>query len=140
MSVRHYDALNREVRSEQRDVRQAAGPPLTYTMHAAYDRAGNLVEEIDARGVTRRHAYDALNRRLRTTVSGPFGGPFNADGVVARLAYDREGNPVRTTDANGNPTVTEYDALHRPIRATDAESNVVEYAYDAANNRTNTLD
>lgn len=114
--TRHfYDALNREVRSELVDVRQSQGPPQTHISRVGYDRAGNLITETDARGVTRSHFYDALNRRVRTRVDGPFGGPFNGSGIVAQLAYDRAGNLTNQIDLHGGETRYLHDALYRPV-------------------------
>lgn len=154
--TRHaYDALNRQIRSELIEVPQADGSSLTYTNTVTLDRAGNLLAETDARGVTRQHTYDALGRRLRTRLLGPFGGPSNGSGIIAELAYDRAGNLTNEVDLHGFATAHVQDALYRVVethlpfagavlanrydrvgnrtRFTDAEGVATEVTYDALN-------
>ncbi|MGE4180034.1 MAG: Ig-like domain-containing protein [Limisphaerales bacterium] len=140
--TRHfYDALNRRVRSEQRDVPQAQGARETYVTRVAYDRAGNLVAETDARGVIRRHAYDALNRRIRTTLDGPFGGPSNGTGILAHLAYDRAGNLTNEVDLHGFATSHIHDALYRIVEShLPYPGSILTTRYDREGNKTRITD
>lgn len=110
-----FDALNREIETELRDILQADGSSVTYTNRVEYDAGGNLVAETDGRGVTRTHAYDALNRRTRTAIHGPYGGPSVPGGILARLAYDRVGNVTNETDLHNLPTSHRHDGLYRVV-------------------------
>ena len=140
--TRHfYDALNREVRSVQMGVRKGDGTTDDYTSRVAYDRAGNMIEETDARGVTRTHFYDALSRRVRTEVSGRHGGPFNGTGVVSILAYDSADNIVNETDMHGFTTIHEHDALYRVVESHLPFTNAAIFTrYDRVGNKTRVTD
>lgn len=140
--TRHvYDALNRPVRSEQSGIRQIHGPDSTHITRVTYDAAGNLASETDARGVIRRHFYDALNRRIRTSIEGPFGGPSNVDGVLARLAYDRAGNLTNEIDLHGLAIAHTHDALYRVLESRlPFPGAVVTHRYDREGNQTRSTD
>jgi RHS repeat-associated protein len=140
--TRHfYDALNRQVRSEQTNIRQAQGNPETYVTRVTYDRAGNMVSETDARGVIRRHFYDALHRRVRTSIEGPFGGPSNGNGIIARLAYDRAGNLTNEVDLHGFAISHVHDALYRIVENhLPFPATIITTRYDRLGNRTRVTD
>ena len=61
-----------------------------------------------------RFGYDDDNRLVTQT--------FDPDGLnlVETLAYDKAGNVVRRTDANGNETTSTYDLANRLRSVTDA--------------------
>ncbi|MCC6234133.1 MAG: hypothetical protein IT580_15930, partial [Verrucomicrobiales bacterium] len=140
--TRHfYDALNREVRVEQADVDPGTGVLETYRMTVARDLAGNLITETDARGVTRSHAYDAAGRRIRTSLRGPFGGPGNGDGVIARLAYDRAGNLTNEIDMHGAAIRHVHDALYRVVEThLPVPGAVIRTQYDREGNQRRVTD
>ncbi|MBI4603057.1 MAG: phage tail protein, partial [Planctomycetes bacterium] len=76
-----------------------------------WDSSSRLVEEVDPNGNAVRYAYDALDRRVSTTL---------ADGSAYTATYDVHDNPVRTTDPNGTVVIRAYDRLHRLVRASVA--------------------
>jgi len=140
--TRHfYDALNRQIRSEQLLVPQVQGPAETYVTRVAFDRAGNLTSETDARGVTRRHFYDALHRRIRTSIEGPLGGPSTVDGVIAGLSYDRAGNLTNEVDLHGFATAHVHDGLYRIVESRlPLPGAILTTRYDREGNKTRTTD
>jgi YD repeat-containing protein len=90
---------------------------------------------------TTTYEYDALNRRVATTVALEH---------TTQVAYDLLGNVTDETDANGVVTHTVYDERnlpvaviqnYRPAFQSDAETNVrIEYTYNAIGNRTGVKD
>lgn len=113
VSRTEYDALNRRVRMTQVGVPQGDGSRVDYVQTWQYDVAGNVVAEVDFRNVRREHRYDALNRRDRTTLAGPHGGPFNADGVLSQITFDRINNVLEEINHQGLTNRYAYDGLHR---------------------------
>ena len=65
-----------------------------------YDAAGNLILEVDSKGLHTRHEYDALNRRIVTTLP---------NARIRRTLYSSTGLEYETTDEQGNVTIKEYD-------------------------------
>ena len=115
-----YDALNRKVRAQQLNVLQATGNPVTYTNLLAYDEAGNIVSETDGRAVVRTYVHDALNRRVRTEMNGPFGGPFKPDRTLSAVTYDRVNNVQTETDLHGFVTTHLQDGIYRIVENSPA--------------------
>lgn len=102
-----------------------------------YDAEDNLVSQTDANGRVTYHEYDVLDRVVRQIENYIAGASPTADvNVTTGYEYDKMGNLLRLTDANGNPTTFEYDALYRLVRETDAENQVTRYGYDAVDNLT----
>jgi YD repeat-containing protein len=129
-----YDALGRRVET------RVAGPfgASQVESSSTYDLAGNRVTETDLHGHRTTLVYDGLYRVVATEL--PFTHAFielpAAGAARIRTAYDRVGNKVLETDANGHPMTFAYDAISRMIRKTDANGNIVAYTYDAAGNLT----
>ncbi len=121
--VNVWDGLGRKVKSRY---------PLGAEERAYYDGNGNLVRAVDPRGISVRHAYDPLNRRvadyLTETVSG--GG---AELLLRRIAYDDATGAVTEWDAVGNATVREHDALDREVSVTDALGGGLRREWDGVN-------
>lgn len=88
---------------------------ITADLHTTYeyDEAGNLVKEIDARGVEKRYTYDGLNRQLTTQISGPYQPESTV--IIAGATYDLVGNQRSTTDMHGYNTELIYDRLYRLV-------------------------
>jgi RHS repeat-associated protein len=86
----------------------------------AYDQSGNLTSVTDPMG----------------NVSGTPPGHF-----TTRYTYDPAGQPVTSTDANGNTTrFTDYDPNGFPQTTTDALGHVTRTAYDTVGNVVSTTD
>ncbi|WP_170266781.1 RHS repeat-associated core domain-containing protein [Brevifollis gellanilyticus] len=107
----------------------------------AYDAHGNLIQETDELGTATFHVYDALNRRIKTTLdlnrngvpdarytsvvnadvtaplTSPASSPYNGD-LVTETSYNRFNLPDTITDGRGVVTKLEYDLLGRLTKKT----------------------
>ena len=122
-----YDARNRLT-----TVTDAEGGRLTFT----YDPAGNLIETatVAPDGTVLEHTttvYDARNRAVETRTPHRPGSD-----AVTRTTLDANGNPVATTDPDGNPTAFAYDAADRLTRTTDALGATTARDYDVRDHLT----
>lgn len=132
----------------------------------AWDDAGRLVRQTDARGLTTTFTWDGWNRLLKVERLGEapvlhsYPSPFirewrqghrrgrerrdilgrvverlRSDGVVERLAYDRLGRHVETTEEAGGRTrqvwKTTYDPLDRPVARALAAGATQTFSYSA---------
>jgi len=134
-TLREYDVLNRLIKTE------INGPfgPNELLFEAAYDRVNNKLSETNVHGYVTTHTYDGLYRVVETILPHTHAfsdTPWGAGVAKIQTTYDRVGNIVRETDANGNATNYEYDPLYRLIKQTDADGNTITYEYDEANNKT----
>jgi RHS repeat-associated protein len=104
-----YDALNRPV---------SVTDPEGFTATAQYDLAGNKVVAVDQRGFRTDITYDHANRLVATLL--PEVADAENGGAPTRprttLAYDRNGNRIRETDARGLVTEHVFDSLNREVR------------------------
>jgi RHS repeat-associated protein len=116
--------------------RTALTSPDTGGRSASFDEAGNLIQQIDARGVAANHSYDELNRLTRIEwQSGGKGAPQavpnqyfydQGENGIGRLtgiadesgqtdfAYDLRGrmtSQVQTVNSNGAPAQTQSFAV-----------------------------
>ncbi len=93
-----------------------------------YDRAGNRIAIVDARGNIRRFSYDAADRQ-KTTV--------DALGRTTSWWYDRGGRLEEQQDPRGILLEYHYDGMDRvrQIYAVDF-SGSIEFEYDALGRRT----
>ncbi len=109
-----YDELNRPILVTDHGIIQADGSSVDLTVHNSYDEFGNLVLQIDARGVMTENTYDQLNRRTRTRIlDGPSAAPVGIDGVIMEMQFDTEHNELFMVDLNGDRTDYVYDGLYR---------------------------
>ena len=102
----------------------------------ALDPLGNRVREDvkDPGGALSRirsRVYDEMNCLLQE---------IGGENQTTVYAYDANGNPVSTTDPNGNPTTRAFDALDRSIATTDALNGTATITYDARDNETAVTD
>jgi RHS repeat-associated protein len=104
-----------------------------------HDAAGNLTSELDGRGVTATHQYDALNRRASSSYAGAGLPPQSVAYTYDTFAADNAGRGRLTaiTDPSGT-TTPRYDANGRVISKTQvvngpagARSFTVGYQYSA---------
>ncbi|GEP43096.1 hypothetical protein BGE01nite_23870 [Brevifollis gellanilyticus] len=84
-----------------------------------YDPHGNIIQEQDECFRNVFHEYDALNRRVKSTVDLNGNGLADAApaDIVTSTSYNDLGLPVRQVDARGTVTELTYDLLGRPIRS-----------------------
>jgi RHS repeat-associated protein len=117
----------------------------SFEIVTAYDANGNKESEVDARRITRKHTYDALNRLAKTEIAGGLSGEGPV-GPVAAYGYDLVGNKLWETDVNSLTTRFEYDGLDRLSKKVFPQvkpsgGNYEEgYAHDAVGNPTRLVD
>ena len=103
----------------------------TYT----YDKNGNLKTVTAPDLVSTTYTYDGRN--LQTLAAQPgrdeYGNPAE---LKTTTAYNWQGQPVETTDANGNTTRYTYDKRGQLVKITDAANNTTAYYYDRAGRKT----
>ena len=101
------------------------------TLHD-YDAAGNPTSRVEAAGTPLERAsvsrYDAYAQLLEVTQCGT-GGQLDA---TITYAYDRRGNTIAHTDAEGHTTHMQYDELGNLLTLTNALGQVWSNRYDAA--------
>jgi len=68
----------------------------------AHDRAGNVIEAIDAKNNKTINEYNAANQLIKQT---------NRINGVIEYTHDRAGNVLMSTDAESNPTKYVYDSV-----------------------------
>jgi RHS repeat-associated protein len=81
---------------------------------------------VDPLGNTTSFAYDFFGNPVSTT---------NADGDVASIASAANGVPLSLTDATGSTTQFVYDAAGNVVQQVDALGNTTDYTYDADGNQ-----
>ena len=151
--TREYDLLDRKTKETHVD--KTSG--IERTTEYRYDKAGNLVEEIDSRGSIRR-CYDLQDQMTEEV---------DREGNTRRFQYDKNGNLIKIIQPSDCPkngeegesyTFTydsmgrlesvrnalgfleeqnEYDANGNLIRRKDALGTLVEFTYDVANRQKN---
>ena len=78
-----------------------------YVSTYLHDRSGNMVRELDQRGVGTDHWYDRLHRHRTTTLS---------DGNLLEYEYDADGRLIEAVDPRGVTTSHAYDVAGRRWR------------------------
>lgn len=102
-----------------------------------YDARGNRTTMTEAANMaehrTTTYVYDKLDRLVETRGDAVPNGTSGASTVPAtRIAYDRRGNVIETTDANGARTLSYYDKLDRLIVSVDALGYYSTVTYSVA--------
>ncbi len=137
-STQEYDSLGRKIRAVDVDYGQKL---------FSYDLAGNLVSQTDARGITIRYLYDALNRQ--TLIDYPndkdvqFVYDLETKGTLSRVynnlgmdryTYDarlRKTREDRTMDGQTWTTTYAYDSMDRLVSQTYPDGEIVQYSYNS---------
>jgi YD repeat-containing protein len=105
------------------------------TLHASYDRWGNVLSSTDALGYTTSYAYNERNQITTTAEAAvtvvALDGTSTVTTPVKTSSYDVNGNLVASTDENGNTTRTYYNGLGQTIETVDGAGAVSYVAYDA---------
>jgi RHS repeat-associated protein len=118
-----YDAADRLTETILPDATPAADDDNPRT-RLVYDRAGQVVAHIDARGKRTDISYDAAGRR--TSVTDPLGN-------TTRTEYDAAGRRTATVDALGHRTEYVTDAAGRLIETIYHDGSSIRAEYDAVN-------
>jgi RHS repeat-associated protein len=138
-----YDDMDRVVRSEVSHFDSASQVPIgdgSATTQTRYNDNGQVVEEIDDGGHSRRTTYDTANRIATIT---------DAKGNVISYSYDAAGNAVsvserETSDLGSTDqvfvTTRDFDPLNRLIKEKDNAGNARVYRYDSRDERTSVQD
>ena len=137
-----YDALGRQSAQELRDPENT----LRYSLHLAYDQAGNLakrmyadnseeqfaydpvanlVRSVDPLGVVSEYGYDALGRQLTEKRAGE---------QIAGYGYDSQDNIIGVTDARSHVTTSVYDDFGRERQVVSPDAGTSASVYDEAGN------
>lgn len=103
-----------------------------------YDARGNRTKMIEASNMaehrTTTYQYDKLDRLIETRGDAVPDGVSGISAVpVTKIAYDRRGNIIETTDATGARTLSYYDKLDRLVVSIDALGyySTVTYSVDS---------
>jgi RHS repeat-associated protein len=101
----------------------------------SWDKQGNRLQVVQGRtGRIVQSGYDRLNRLVRMEERLP----SEPQSRTTLYSYDRNGNVVQKTQANGLVELTEYDALNRRTRQElkqgTSSLNAYAYAYDRQSN------
>ncbi|MCB0183209.1 MAG: RHS repeat protein, partial [Caldilineaceae bacterium] len=126
----YYDALARTVRTVNPDgtYNRTQYGPLTQIQ---YDEEDNTVGSPFANTPT-TFSFDGLERLLGTEEINIVNGQLER--YTTRYEYDRLGNLVKLTDAQGNIKTMRYDALGRKLQMVDPDKGEMIYTYDDAGN------
>ncbi len=111
-----YNAANR---LEKVFADPAASTVATLTI--AYDGLGRMSRQTDVAGKVTNFYFAGSRSEVEAPLS-----------VRTIAFYNWQGLPVRSIDAVGRTTVTDYDAAGRSVKVTAPEGNAVEYTYDDA--------
>jgi YD repeat-containing protein len=116
----------------------------TAVIKQQFDRWGNVIEVLDARGFQTRYRYNDFNqvtrdeRPLVEVLSEA--GKSSWTRPVNEWFYDAFGRLLATKDANNKLRVNQYDAAGRLMKSKDATGSATLYAYDALGNQRMTQD
>ncbi|MCO5168154.1 MAG: hypothetical protein M9894_17570 [Planctomycetes bacterium] len=115
-----YDALDR---------RTATTDALGGVSSSVFDRNGNVLVQIDARGFGTYFEYDPLDRRVATKDGVHFAQTY--------LVFDPASNVVRSLDQQGQTTYFSPDALNRVAFRHDLATGLLTYhVWDQVGNQT----
>jgi YD repeat-containing protein len=115
-----------------------ANASATTTVRKTFDRWGNTLQLIDARGFQTNYQYNQSNQVVHE--QRPLVEVVDEHGVSSWLRptndwfYDAFGRLIGTRDANGNVRRNLLDAVGQLVQAKDALGNATLYAYDALGN------
>ena len=109
----------------------AAHSDRNVTSTTRYDALGRAYETTDPLGRVAHTDYDGLGRTIDTIANYVSGGASDSHtNVATRSTYDGLGEPVTSTDANGNTTTYGYDRIGDRISTTDAMTRTSATGYD----------
>lgn len=137
ISIHSYDSLGRKVKIVDPDLGERT---------SNYDKAGNVIAMTDARGITTKYRYDALNRVTLVDYPNDQDIAYVYDeeniGTLSRVTdavetvsygYDarlRKTNETRTMDGRNWTTGWAYDPLDRVVSQTYPDGLVTTFFYN----------
>ncbi len=143
-----YDALGRRtqtIENYENGVYDAGTPDRDILSTTAYNKGGQVVSTMDARGTSTASTYDQVGRRLTVAQAAN-----TSLASVSYTCYDKAGKVLRTianwTDDPSSPSPDAQDGngnwLFAPVyHGTDNDRDLVTaYEYDLAGRRTNITD
>jgi YD repeat-containing protein len=107
------------------DLQSITNPLGQVTQFTKYNAHGQLLESVDAKGVTTTHTYDLRMRRTSTSVGG----------LTTSYSYEPTGDVKRITQPDGSWVENTYDDARRIVAVTDSRGNQIVYTLDNAGNR-----
>lgn len=131
---------------DQKGQLTATTDALSHTATSTYDTMGRVDTATDANGGTVKYLYDSMGRVLsevakNVTYTDPAtGSTVTQDITTMSYTYDKRGNKLTQTDAEGNVTSYEYDALGRMTKQTAPGNKVTTYEYDEVGQLLKTTD
>ncbi|MGW4638302.1 DNRLRE domain-containing protein [Sphaerisporangium sp. NPDC004334] len=120
-----FDRAGRQVSHTSPSYTPPGGQPITPTVTATYDKAGQQISSTDARGNTTTARYDALGRKVQ--VVDPAAGGAAAGAWT--YTYDLNDEALSLTDPTGARMEATYDDLGRQITFTTLERRPTTAAY-----------
>ena len=95
---------------------------------------GSLLAPIQTQypSFTQQNRYDSRERPTSQTLLNP--NRLGTEGLVSTTAYDKRGQRISDTDANGKTRTYRYDALGQLLQTTDSLGNTTQALYDARGN------
>jgi YD repeat-containing protein len=104
-------------KGDLQSITSSTGEVTTFTQ---YNRAGQVLQRIDANGVVTVNTYD-LRQRLLTTAT---------DGLMTTYEYDAAGQLKKATLPNGSWVGQDYDDARRLKAVYDDQGNRIDYELD----------
>ncbi|MBP0011424.1 putative Ig domain-containing protein, partial [Roseofilum sp. Belize Diploria] len=102
----------------------------------AYDKNGNITQEIQPSGLKIERTYE----RDKVTSETVYTAESGAEGWTTSYEYDHWGNLSKETDPLGNVTLYTNDSRKRLLSETDALGNTTKYEYDYPGNLLSSTD
>ncbi len=92
-----------------------------------YDAMGNVIKQIDPRGLITEYTYDPLNRLIKTVKL------VDDTEVITTTQYDAYSNIIKTTDERGNSAEFTYDKNSNLLTQKNVYGQITSYTYDKLN-------
>ncbi|MFN8518148.1 MAG: RHS repeat-associated core domain-containing protein [Chloroflexota bacterium] len=121
-----YDAVGNVLSLEMPDPAAGTGSTTTITTRYAYDGAGRLCRVLENASTDLQGLADPCTSSVTSTSDG---------NVSTRYGYDKAGNLVTATDAEGSTQTYAFDRLGRMTSRTDGLGATESWSYDVRGNR-----
>jgi YD repeat-containing protein len=107
------------------DLKQTTGPTGLVTRYPLYNRAGQVLQQVDPNGVVTAYTYDARQRLTSATTAGQ----------TTLYAYWPTGLIRRITNADQSWLQYDHDDAQRLVRVSDNLGNSITYTLDSSGQR-----